>query len=836
MISSSLQKTINIAFQYAQKLKHNILLLEHLLYALTEDESIKKALNYCKADIDSIRRDLLLFLKHKVPVVKNPNIDDNYAALFFANKNDVKKDANKDEPFQLEDTNSSYGSDGDDEKKQNVDNETKEGVEGKQEGEKDEQKKFESDLNIQPSHGFQRVIQRAIFHSQNSEMEKIENIHILISLLSERDSHAVHFLMKQNVERLDIMTYCSQYIDDSVEEDNVEEADKRSSESEQYLTNLNEKAMVGEIDPLVGRELELRRIMQVLCRRNKNNPLLVGEPGVGKTALAEGLASKIVNGEVVSKLLDYEVYLLDMGSLIAGTRYRGDFEKRLKKVMKELQRKKKSILFIDEIHTIVGAGSTSGNSLDASNLIKPLLSSREVSFMGATTYDEFRTVISNEKALMRRFQKIDVPEPSIPETIQILRGLKGELEKFHNISYHPNAIVKAAELSKRYIRDRRAPDSAIDILDEAGANWQLQASEKADGKKSTKDKISTISGSITVNQIEELVSDMVRVPVANLNQNDRKKINKLENNLKLQIFGQDRAIDELSMAIKVSRSGLGEENKPVGSYLLVGPTGVGKTELCKQLARLLNIKLLRYDMSEYMEAHSVSRLIGSPPGYVGFDKGGQLSEAVSQNPYSLVLLDEIEKAHPDIYNILLQVMDYGVLTDNNGKQVDFCNTLIVMTSNVGVREASKEGMGFVQQDNKLNVQGEINKVFSPEFRNRLEAVIHFDHLNQDVIVKVVDKCLFALEEKLLSQKIILKVQQSVRDWLAIKGYSKEYGARPIARLIRKELYQPIADMIIRGKLSANHMVAVDLIDEKIQCQCVKNTLKKTKKSSKPAST
>jgi ATP-dependent Clp protease ATP-binding subunit ClpA len=799
MISPNLQKSLNLAFQYAQQHRHNVLLLEHLLLALLEDESIQKALLHCEADIKKIHSDLLSFLMVNVVPMQNPNVIND--AFEPSEKKTEKSDTspnNKDETPE------------------------------------DKQKKVEKKLveeiaiNIQPSKGFQRVIQRAAYHSQNSEIEKIDSIHVLISLFSERESHAVYYLQAQGIERLDIVTWYSHYAEESLDEKDFGENEEKINESNRYLTNLNEKAMAGELDPLIGRKDELKRIMQILCRRSKNNPLLVGEPGVGKTALAEGLASRIVKGEVVQKLLDSEIYLLDMGSLIAGTRYRGDFEKRLKGVLQELKKRKKSILFIDEIHTIVGAGSTSGNSLDASNLIKPLLSSGEISFMGATTYDEFRTVISNNKALMRRFQKIDVPEPSIPETVQILKGLKSELEKFHNISYHPNAISRAAELAKRYIRDRRAPDSALDILDEVGANWQLESIENSPEKTNNSDKISTINTCITVSHIENLVSEMVRVPVASLNQDDRKKIRKLEANLKLQIFGQDEAIKELSAAIKLSRSGLGEENKPVGNYLMVGPTGVGKTELCKQLARQLNIKLLRYDMSEYMEAHSISRLIGSPPGYVGFDKGGQLSESVEQNPYSLILFDEIEKAHPDIYNILLQIMDYGTLTDNNGKQINFCNTLIVMTSNIGIRESTRETMSFVQQDSKLNLQGEINKTFSPEFRNRLDATIHFTHLNKEVIVQVVDKVLFELEEKLMNQKITITIEQEVRDWLADNGYSKEYGARPIARLARQELYQPIAEAIIDGKLTANRTVSVKIVEGKIKCQWNKSTPRKRK--------
>lgn len=809
-----------MAFQYASHFKHNILLLEHLLYALLDDDVVEKALNHCEADIGILRKDLKLFLEHKVPVAKNANMGEFNATVspdpqVLPDKMDSSSSSNDSTNSLLTQSLN----------KSNDENKAKD--DGKEmQVPKENANEIQHTVDIHPSQGFQRVIQRAIYHSQNSEMDKIENIHILISLFSERDSHAVYFLSKQHVERLDVITFCSGYMDEKImDEETTHQREHSKGESDKYLTNLNEKAMANDLDPLIGRELELKRIMQVLCRRSKNNPLLIGEPGVGKTALAEGLAMKIVSGEVVEKLLDYEVYLLDMGGLIAGTRYRGDFEKRLKSVLRELTSKGKSILFIDEIHTIVGAGSTSGNSLDASNLIKPLLSSREISFMGATTYDEFRTIISNDKALMRRFQKIDVPEPNIQETIQILKGLKGGLETFHQISYHPNALTKAAELSKRYIRDRKAPDSAIDILDEAGANWQFEQFKQGT-KKSKNDKISTANGVINVSHIEELVSDMVRVPVASLNQDDRKKIRKLESSLKLQIFGQDEAIEQLSQAIKVSRAGLGEEHKPVGSYLLVGPTGVGKTELCKQLAQQLNIKLLRYDMSEYMEAHSVSRLIGSPPGYVGFDKGGQLSEAVAQHPYSLVLLDEIEKAHPDIYNILLQIMDYGTLTDNNGKQIDFCNTLIVMTSNVGVRESNKESMSFIAQDNKLNMEGAINKVFLPEFRNRLEAIIHFNHLQPEVIVKVVDKALFELEEKLLNQKITLKTDQSARQWLAQKGYSKEYGARPIARLIRQKMYQPIANMIIEGKLSSNNTVAVSVIDEEIRCQFVKKVARK----------
>lgn len=764
MLSPQFQISLDRAFKLTVEKRHEILLIEHLLLCLMDDDDVKEVFKKCEVNEDALRKDLIDFIDNQVASKK---IDDLPNFKRWEKQNDkLKQQAPTDDPSTPS-------------------------VNGK--------------INTIPSNALQRVIRRSLFQIQGSEQNEVTSPLVILSILGESDSHAAYFLNKQGLDRLDVMT-CLSHQSENVNLIEEDEHGHPSEKTSKFVENLNEKAMANKTDLLIGREWELQRIMQILCRRTKNNPLLVGEPGVGKTALAEGLATKIVNGEVPKKLLNYEVYLLDVGALIAGTRYRGDFEKRLKNLLKEMASKENRILFIDEVHTLVGAGSASG-SLDASNLIKPLLASGEISFMGATTYDEFRTVLGQDKALLRRFQKIDVVEPTIEQTTEILKGLKPKLEKFHHIEYLPAVMRKTAELANRYVRDRFAPDSALDILDEAGARWQLQQMET--------DKSAENKPKIDVKDIESLVSDMVRIPISNLDGNAKRKLSKLNTNLKLQIYGQDKAIDTIVSAVKVSRAQLADETRPTGNFLFVGPTGVGKTELCQQLAQQLGIKLLRFDMSEYMEAHSVSRLIGSPPGYIGHDKAGQLSESVQKNPYSLVLLDEIEKAHPDILSLLLQIMDHGTLTDNSGKVADFRNTIVVMTSNIGAREAGRNQLGFLSQDNELDVSIELKRFFSPEFRNRLDSIVHFNKLPKKVILKIVDKSLFNLENKLVKQRIGLTVSQTAREWLATHGYDEKLGARPVERLVKQQLYQPIANAIIDNKIGKNGIVDVNVSDDKL---------------------
>ena len=762
MISSEAQKCLNEAFHLATSLKHDLVMLEHLLLMVVKSEEVVKVLQEINVDVMQLEQQLSDFLNNQV------NRNDAATQLSFAQWQSQQKTKGK----KLDQNNA-------------------------------------EDFKAKPSNALQRVINRCVYQVNSAEKSEVTCPLFIWSILHESDSHAAYFLAKQGIDRLDIMQILvqSDQQENSLGFEDEEAQDRDKTSQSQFLQNLNEKAMQGKIDPLIGREWELQRIMQILCRRNKNNPLLIGDPGVGKTALAEGLANKIISGEVPEKLMRHEILLLDLGAMVAGTRYRGDFEKRLKGVLKLVKAKKNCVLFIDEIHTIVGAGAAGGGSLDASNLLKPLLATGEVSFMGATTYDEFRNAFNQDKALMRRFQKVDIAEPSIEQTTQILRGLKPHLENFHHIKYRPAVMRKTAELANRYIRDRKAPDSALDILDEAGARWQTQQTQPKIEAQAQK------PGIIDVKYIEELVSDMMRVPVSNLDGNEKRKLRRLHKNLKLQIYGQDEAIDTVVSAIKVSRAQLADADKPIGSFLFVGPTGVGKTELCRQVAKQLSIKLLRYDMSEYMEAHSISRLIGSPPGYVGHDKAGQLTEAVQQHPYSLVLLDEIEKAHPDIYALLLQVMDYGTLTDSSGKQVDFRNCILVMTSNVGAREAARNQLGFIAQNHQLDVTTELNRTFSPEFRNRLDNIVRFNSLAASVIIKIADKALFDLENKLTAQGIIINISQAAREWLAEQGYDERLGARPMQRLIQRQLYQPIASAIVDGAASKGSTIDID-IDKK----------------------
>ena len=661
----------------------------------------------------------------------------------------------------------------------------------------------DDDTDVQPTLGFQRVLQRAVFHVQSSGKKEVTGSNVLVAIFSEKQSQAVYFLNLQDITRLDIVNYISHGMPQLPGEGNSEEQESsleteteaEASPLERYATNLNQLAVDGKIDPLIGREIEIERTVQILCRRRKNNPLYVGDAGVGKTALAEGLARMIVEERVPEVLRDATIYALDMGTLIAGTKYRGDFEKRLKGVIKEVQKDPGAILFIDEIHTVIGAGAASGGVMDASNLIKPVLANGEIRCIGSTTYEEYRGIFEKDHALARRFQKIDVPEPSIEETIAILKGLKSRFEEHHSVRYETEALDAAAELSARHINDRRLPDKAIDVIDEAGANLRLQpAGERGDR--------------VTVEMVENIVAKMARIPAKSVSASDRKSLRTLERDLKLTIFGQDQAIEALSSAIKMSRSGLREEDKPIGMFLFAGPTGVGKTEVTKQLAMIMGVELIRFDMSEYMERHTVSRLIGAPPGYVGFDQGGLLTEAVTKNPHAVVLLDEIEKAHPEVFNLLLQVMDHGTLTDNNGRKADFRNVVLVMTTNAGAQEMSRASIGFTQQDHSSDGMSVIQKSFSPEFRNRLDAIIQFASLDIGSIKRVVDKLIVELEAKLGSNDVTIELDDAARDWIAERGYDEQMGARPMARVIQEHIKRPLADELLFGNLAEGGHVRV----------------------------
>jgi ATP-dependent Clp protease ATP-binding subunit ClpA len=659
---------------------------------------------------------------------------------------------------------------------------------------------------VQPTLGFQRVLQRAVFHVQSSGKREVTGANVLVAIFSEQESQAVYLLKRHGVARIDVVNYVAHGIsklgDASQGVEQEEEAeDSSAAPLQKYATNLNEEAKAGKIDKLIGREYEVERVIQTLSRRRKNNPLLVGESGVGKTAIAEGLAKRIVDGQVPDVIADGVVYSLDLGALLAGTKYRGDFEKRLKHLLSEIKKQPNAILFIDEIHTIIGAGAASGGVMDASNLLKPVLSSGGLRCIGSTTFQEFRGVFEKDHALARRFQKIDVNEPSVDDTYQILKGIIGAFEEHHKVKYEEPALLAAAELAQRYVTDRHMPDKAIDVVDEAGAFQRLQP----EGKRKEV---------ITVADIEEIVSKIARVPVRAVNSDDRQMLSNLERNLKMVVFGQDKAIDSLSSAIKLSRAGLKAEQKPIGSFLMAGPTGVGKTEVTKQLAKQLGLELIRFDMSEYMERHAVSRLIGAPPGYVGFDQGGLLTEAVTKNPHSVVLLDEIEKAHPEVFNLLLQVMDHGTLTDNNGRKADFRNVILVMTSNAGAEELAKRSIGFSSQDNSTDGLEIINRTFTPEFRNRLDAVIQFQQLDERIIFNVVDKFLVELQAQLDPKGVLLEVSDMARGWLANKGYDRQMGARPMARVIQEHLKKPLADQILFGDLNEGGHVKV-ILDEKL---------------------
>jgi len=663
----------------------------------------------------------------------------------------------------------------------------------------------DTDIDIVPTVGFQRVLQRSVYQAQSSQKTSVSSLNVLVSIFSEKESHAVYLLKLNDISRLDVMEHISNNIPEIHEENEIPQADNQNtsgSNLKKFTVNLCQKAADGKIDPLLGREDEVLRTIQILSRRRKNNPLFVGQAGVGKTAIAEGIAKKIVDGEVPEVLEGAKIFSLDIGVLIAGTKYRGDFEKRLNAVLDDLKKVENGILFIDEIHTLIGAGSVSGGSLDASNLLKPALADGSLKCIGSTTYDEYRKVFEKDHALTRRFQKIDIEEPSVDDAIKILNGLKKHYQDHHSVKYSKAALVSAVELSHRYMSDRRLPDKAIDVIDEVGALQRIQPKSKR-------------KTNINVSDIEDIVAKLARIPSKQVTNDDKSMLKDLEKRLKLGVFGQNQAIESLSTAIKLSRSGLNQKDQPLGSFLFAGPTGVGKTEISKQLATVLGVKLLRFDMSEYMERHSVSKLIGSPPGYVGYDEGGQLTEQVNANPYAVLLLDEIEKAHPDIFNILLQVMDNGKLTDANGREVDFRNVILIMTSNVGARNVQRSSIGFSEQDHSLDYDSELKKAFAPEFRNRLSEVIYFNSLDKDTIIFVVNKFLFDLESILEEKNVSLIVSDKARDWFASHGYDNQMGARPMSRLIEKEVRKPLADELLFGKLVKGGTVKVGVKNDLI---------------------
>jgi ATP-dependent Clp protease ATP-binding subunit ClpA len=735
MIAQELEVSLHMAFMEARQKRHEFITVEHLLLALLDNPSASEVLRACAADIDDLRKLLVDFVTEHTPILAGDEVD------------------------------------------------------------------------TQPTLGFQRVIQRAILHVQSSGKKEVTGANVLVAIFGEKDSHAVYFLHQKGVTRLDIVNFISHGISKVPQaapakndaEGEAEHEAQPGGALENFTLNLNALALSGKIDPLIGRDRELERVVQTLCRRRKNNPLLVGEAGVGKTAIAEGLARRIVEGEVPEILKRCNVYALDMGALLAGTKYRGDFEQRLKAVLKQLVDNPHAILFIDEIHTLIGAGAASGGTLDASNLLKPALSSGQLKCIGATTYNEYRGVFEKDHALSRRFQKIDVVEPTVAETVQILKGLKSRFEEHHGVKYQPAALTAAAELSARFINDRHLPDKAIDVIDEAGAAQRIQP-------KSRQKKI------IGKHEIEDIIAKITRIPAQTVSADDRNSLKNLDRDLKTTVFGQDRAIDALSAAIKMARSGLGNPQKPIGCFLFSGPTGVGKTEVARQLAYTMGVELIRFDMSEYMERHAVSRLIGAPPGYVGFDQGGLLTEAITKHPYSVLLLDEIEKAHPDIFNILLQVMDHGTLTDNNGRKADFRNVVIIMTTNAGASELSKTSMGFTTSKQSGDEMGEIKRQFTPEFRNRLDAIISFAALDREVIMRVVDKFLMQLEEQLHEKKVEITFSAALRDYLAAKGFDPLMGARPMARLIQDTIRSALADELLFGRLASGGKVTVDVDD------------------------
>lgn len=727
MLSKELEITLNHAFTYAHSKRHEFITVEHLLLALLENSTVKPIMEACGSDCSSLRGELTQFINETVSLIP-----------------------------------------------ENIQRET------------------------QPTLGFQRVLQRAVFHVQASNKKEVTGANLFVALFSEQDSHAVYLLNKFDVTRLDVVNFIAHGIskgdsdktEEQIQEDKTEVSAPETAETplEKYSTNLNNEALKGNIDPLIGREQEVERTIQVLCRRRKNNPLLVGESGVGKTAIAEGLAKRIVEEDVPAVLLNNVIYSLDLGALVAGTKYRGDFEKRLKALVNQLKKEPESILFIDEIHTIIGAGSASGGVMDASNLIKPVLASGQLRCIGSTTYQEYRGIFEKDHALARRFQKIDIVEPSVEDTIKILSGLRSRFEEHHELKYTQEALILAAELSDRFITDRFLPDKAIDVIDEAGARQRLF---KQEDRKLL----------IDIAEIEEIIAKIARIPEKSVSSSDKDKLNVLEKNLKMLVFGQDEAIAELASAIKLSRAGLRDSSKTIGSFLFAGPTGVGKTEVTKQLAKVMGLELIRFDMSEYMERHTVSRLIGAPPGYVGYDQGGLLTEAVNKHPHAVLLLDELEKAHPDVFNLLLQVMDHGSLTDNNGRKADFRNIILVMTTNAGAEEGSRASIGFTQQDHTTDSLRIIEKNFSPEFRNRIDAIVQFKPLDISIVGSVVDKFIFELEAVLTEKNVTLSLESEARLWLAEHGCDPKMGARPMARLIQDKIKKPLADDLLFGKLS-----------------------------------
>jgi len=770
MLSKNLEISLHRALALAKKYKHEYATLEHLLYALTDDHDAQAVMRGCGINLADIKKNVAEFLEQELTSLVVDELEES-----------------------------------------------------------------------RPTAGFQRVIHRAAIHVQSAGKNEVTGANVLVALFSERDSHAVYFLQEQELSRLDVVNYIShgvvKYSDnhkiaewrvDSLDSDDeslnkphaAKKEDKKDDKADalgQYTVNLNKKAEGGKTDILVGREEEVDRTVQVLARRTKNNPLYVGEAGVGKTAIAEGLALRIVRGEVPDVLKSAIIFSLDMGALLAGTRYRGDFEERMKAVIKEIEKIPGAILFIDEIHTIIGAGSTSGGALDACNLLKPALARGNFRCMGSTTYKEYKNSIEKDRALARRFQKIDVEEPTIENSIKILRGLKPYYEEHHNVRYTTNAIKAAVELSARYITDRKLPDKAIDVLDEAGAAQMLLPESK---RKKT----------ITNKEIEDIVAKMARMPAKTVTMDDAELLRNLDKNLKLVVFGQDNAIDNLSSAIKMARAGLREEEKPIGNYLFTGPTGVGKTEVAQQLAVLMGMHLIRFDMSEYMEKHAVSRLIGAPPGYVGFDQGGLMTDEVDKHPYSVILMDEIEKAHPDVYNIMLQIMDYGRLTDNNGKIINFRNCIIIMTSNAGSADAARAPIGFTKIDRAGEEKETINKMFAPEFRNRLDAVVQFAHLPEEVVANVVNKFIFRLESQLADRNVTINLDEKSRKWLVARGYDRANGARPMARLISEKIKKPLADEVLFGKLSKGGSVKITVVDDELAFNIGKPTAAQSKQA------
>ncbi|MEL7449685.1 MAG: ATP-dependent Clp protease ATP-binding subunit ClpA [Pseudomonadota bacterium] len=746
MLSSELEQCLNEAFHSARDKRHEFMTVEHLLLALVDVPQVREVLRACGADLDKLRRDLSEFIDETTPRLRH-----------------------------------------------------------------------DDDQEVQPTLGFQRVLQRAVYHVQSSNKKEVSATNVLVAIFGEKQSHAAYLLNMQDIVRLDVVNYISHGLskiaDDAPENagpsasvEPEKEGEGGTNPLEAYASNLNKLAEQGKIDPLIGREMEIERTVQILCRRRKNNPLFVGEAGVGKTALAEGLARHIVEGTVPEVLADSTVFSLDMGTLIAGTKYRGDFEKRLKGVIAELQKLPGSILFIDEIHTVIGAGAASGGVMDASNLIKPVLANGELRCIGSTTYQEYRGIFEKDHALARRFQKIEVPEPSVQETVEILQGLRSRFEDHHGINYSDAALEAAAELSDRHINDRHLPDKAIDVIDEAGANMRLQPADKR-------------GDTVEVENIESTIAKMARIPPKSVSASDRDTLKNIERDLKLVIYGQDEAVASLSSAIKMARSGLRDEEKPVGSFLFAGPTGVGKTEVTRQLAHILGIELLRFDMSEYMERHTVSRLIGAPPGYVGYDQGGLLTEQVAKNPHCVLLLDEIEKAHPDVFNLLLQVMDHGTLTDNNGRKADFRNVILVMTTNAGAHEMSRASIGFTKQDHSSDAMEAIRKLFSPEFRNRLDNVIQFKSLDERTITRIVDKLVVELESQLEGKEVTLELDDAARAWIAERGYDKKMGARPMARIIQDHIKRPLAEVLLFGELAGGGHVEVTVDGDELSLNC-----------------